>query len=155
MIETNSFILKPATYFKILLKKRLQKQGWIYGLLIAIGLLHLYWYFTNNTYGNLVWAVLCFAIPLFVVVYLYRFSLADVNKNFLSEKKLLFNTANFKLIDNQGNEGNFLFKDIQFVKETPKFWLLYLGKNQFFYIPKHIFKTEKDKEKFKQLIAKY
>jgi hypothetical protein len=154
MIETNPFILKPKTYFKILLKTRLQKQGWIYGLLTVVGLLHLYWYFTNNTYGNLVWAVLCFTIPLFVIVYLYRFSVSDINKDFLSEKQLFFDTSNFKLVDKLGNEGVFTFKDIQFVKETPEYWLLYLGKTQFFYIPKNIFKTNQDKQKFQELITK-
>ncbi len=152
MTETKPFTQLPKTYFGILLKTKFQKKGWLYTLLVAIGCIHLYWFFSNDSYGNLIWAILCFLIPLFVVVYLWRFSVSDENKEFLSEKQLFFDSEKIKIIDANQNEGIIPYQQIQFIKDSPNYWLLYIGKNQFFYIPKNIFNTPEDFDKFQQFI---
>ncbi len=152
MTATKPFTQSPKTYFGILLKTRFQKRGWFFILLFALALLHLYWYFNSDTYGNLVWAFICVVILLGIVVYLYQFAHAQSNQEFLSEKQLFFDSEKMKIVDAKGNEGIIPYDNILFTKETSHYWLLYIDRTQFFYIPKSIFNTPEDFQLFQNYL---
>ncbi len=152
MTSTKPYTLNTNTYFGILLKTRFRKRGWLYIFLIAIGFAHLYWFFSNDSYGNLFWAVLCFVIPLFAITYLWRFSLSGINKEFLSQKQLFFDSEKIKLVDASGNEGLIPYDNLLFVKENSNYWLLYIDKTQFFYVPKNIFNNPEDYSRFQNYL---
>jgi hypothetical protein len=152
MIETEKYSQSPKTYFNIVLKTRIKKRGWLYGLIILLGLIHLYLYLINDVESSIVWAIFCFLYPLFIYIYLYRFSYSKDQREFLDEKQLFFDAEKIKIVENDGGQGEFPYSRINRVKTEKDFWMLYISKSQFIYVPKNIFYTEADCKEFEQNI---
>jgi hypothetical protein len=83
--------------------------------------------------------------------YLYFWSKSKDHQPIFAEKKLSFDN-DFIYFKSNENETKFNPKNIQKVISTTRYWMLYLSKGQFIYIPKDIFFTEEDYNKFSDLI---
>ena len=152
MTETKPFSQDKKTYFGIVLKTAIRKRWWMYLLVILVSLANLYYYAVNGRSSNLIWAIVGFGYIVFILVHLYLFAYDKDKEDFLSEKQLFFNDEAFRMEETTGGFGEMPFSRIKNVVDNEKFWMLYIGKNQFFYVPKDIFYSETDFERFRQLI---
>jgi hypothetical protein len=144
MIETRKFTQSTKTYFNIVLRKNIRKRGWLYALLIILGFVHIFLYIFKQQESSIAWMIVCFTYPFVIYIYLYRFAHSKDQAGFLSEKQLFFDEEKIKLVESDGTNGSFPFSRIWSVREEPSFWMLYLSKSQFIYVPKNIFYNEED-----------
>lgn len=124
----------------------------MYGLFLVGGCVNLYLYLTRDEPSYIIWTVIGFGYLLFIYIYLYRFAYAKDKEDFLSEKQLFFNDSTIRIEEADGGFGEFPFTRINRIIDKGTFWMLYISKNQFLYIPKDIFYSEEDFERFQQSI---
>ncbi len=124
----------------------------MYGLFLLGGAINLYLYLSRDNTSYLIWAILGFGYLLFVYGYLYRFAYAGDKAEFLSEKQLFFNESTIRIEEADGSFGEFPYTRITRIITKELYWMLYISKNQFIYIPKNIFYSKQDLERFEQYI---
>jgi len=124
----------------------------MYLLVILVSLANLYYYIVGDKSSQLIWAIVGLGYIVFILVHLYLFAYDKDKEEFLSEKQLFFNDDALRLEESSGGFGEIPYSRITKVVDNEKFWMLYLGKNQFIYVPKDIFYSETDFERFRQLI---
>ncbi len=152
MTKTKKFSQSPKTYFSIVLNTAIKKRWWLYLLVTIVGIVHLFSYIRTNTMSHLVWAIFGFGYLIFMYLYLYRFAHSKDQSDFLSEKQIFFDKETLRIEETLGGSGEVPFERIQKVLDKGKFWMLYISKNQFFYVPKDIFYSELDFEMFQRSI---
>ncbi|OAD92815.1 hypothetical protein A7A78_02595 [Aequorivita soesokkakensis] len=152
MIETKKFSLSKKLFFNIILKTRIKKSWWLYSLLILIGLVHLYLYIKTTNTSSLVWVIVCLSYPILIYIMLYRYAYSKNQEIFLSERKLFFDSEIIKIDETEGSTSEIPYKKIVSVKNLNEYWMLYLNKDHYFYIPKNIFYTKEDLERFEEYI---
>lgn len=152
MTETRPFSQDKKTYFSIVLNTAIKKRWWMYLLVILVSLGNLYYYFVAARPSSLIWAIVGFGYILFIYIHLYLFAHNKDKEDFLSEKQLFFNDDAMRLEESSGGFGEIPYSRITKVLDNKKFWMLYISKNQFIYVPKDIFYSETDFERFRQLI---
>jgi len=152
MIETKKYSQNPKTYFSIILNTSLKKKKLLYLLVFIIGCVHLLIYVKYNRTASLVWASLAFGYFVFIYIYLYRFAHSKDKKDFLGEKQLFFNNENVRIEEGVGDFGEFPYSRILRVVDEKGFWMLYISKSQFIYVPKDIFYEKEHFEKFQEYI---
>ncbi|MEM7185369.1 MAG: YcxB family protein [Bacteroidota bacterium] len=152
MTETKPFTQEKKTYFTIVLKTALRRRWWMYVLVLFVTLGNFYLYAAKGRSSHLVWALVGLGYFIYIFVYLYRFSYSKDKEDFLSEKQLFFNDDALRIEESAGGFGEIPYHRIHKVVDESDFWMLYLSKNQFVYIPKDIFYSETDYERFRQLI---
>lgn len=152
MIETQKFKQSQKTYFDIVLSTRIRKRWWLYILLIFAGIFHLYLYINTLNYTNLIWSLMCLLYPIIIYISLYRFAYLKNQKIFLSERKLSFNSEIFKITETDGSVSEVPYNKIVKIISKIEYWMLYLNKNTYIYIPKNIFYKKEDLETFEEYI---
>ena len=149
MIETKPYSLTKKIYTKIVFLKRLKNTWWLYSLLIIVGLVNLF-YAKESNYFYIVFA---FAYPILTFVYLYFWSNSKKQQLIFAETKMAFDENYLFFIKNE-NEIKIPYKNIQNIVNKESFWMLYLVKREFIYVPKTIFYSDEDLNKFKFFIKK-
>lgn len=152
MTETKPFTQSKKTYFSIVLYTAYRKRWWMYLLVILVSIFNLYKYLNNNQVSYLIWGLVGVGYILFLYIYLYRFAYSKDKEEFLSEKKLSFDENNIRIEEANGGFGEFPYSRIWKVVDKESFWMLYTSNSQFIYIPKDIFYSEEDFERFQQAI---
>lgn len=152
MIETQKFEQSQKTYFDIVLSTRIRKRWWLYILLIIAGIFHLYQYINTLNYTNLIWSLICLLYPIIIYISLYRFAYSKNQKIFLSERQLFFNSETIKITETDGSISEIPYNKIVKVISKIEYWMLYLNKNNYIYIPKNIFYEKEDLETFEEYI---
>lgn len=149
-IQTNSFSMTPAMYFKIVAKTRLKRYWWLYLGCFLIACMFLPDFGAKDLATFMV--IMGFFYPPFLFVYLYFWTTSSKNKAVFVKKQLTINNEKIlaTLVDNINNEIPFSY--IQNVIETNEYWLLYVTASQFLYIPKTVFRTTADLNKFEEII---
>jgi hypothetical protein len=152
MTETKPFSQDKKTYFSIVLNTAIKKRWWMYLLVLLVSLANIYYYVVAGRSSHLVWSLVGFGYLLFILIHLYIFAHSKDKDEFLSEKQLFFNDDAVRLEESSGGFGEIPYTRIKKVVDKSNFWMLYLSKNQFLYVPKDIFYSETDFERFRQLI---
>lgn len=152
MIETKKFEQSQKIYFDIVLSTRIRKSWWLYILLIIVGIFHLYQYINTLNNSNLMWSLACLLYPVIIYISLYRFAHSKNQKIFLSERQLFFNSEIFKIVENDGSFSEIPYTKIANTVSKVEYWMLYLNKNNYIYVPKNIFYKKEDFEKFEEYI---
>ena len=82
--------------------------------------------------------------PVFSFFYLYFWAVSDKNRAVFLKRNLEFNEDYLTIHVNDGTENRIPFKRVVKSIETRTFYLLYIARAQFIYIPKNSFASEED-----------
>ncbi|WP_420573159.1 YcxB family protein [Kordia sp.] len=144
MIDTKTYHLTKKTYRNIFFSKLkrniLQLIPFLLFLTLLIG-----WQATRFIALYSVCALIL--IGFCILLWFYFKNL----KPFFTETQLKFNEQEFQLTKNDGT-STWLFSSIRNVVVHEEYWLIYLTINSYLYVPKNIFYTEEDFNKFKALL---
>jgi 5-bromo-4-chloroindolyl phosphate hydrolysis protein len=149
MTETKPFYLSKKEYQKIILNRRLKKSWWLYLLMFILGAFHLQ-RFGEDSFSTF-FTIFAFAYPFLTFSYLYFWSGSKGHNPIFQETKLTFDT-DYLYFERNGNESKVNPNTIQKVISNHAYWMLYISKAQFIYIPKNIFHSNEDCEKFSNII---
>ncbi len=145
MIETNKFKLSEKEYYKILFLNTFIYRQWFVLVLIIVMIL--------GIFSERYW--LCLLLPLYLIIFpLYLFSFVKKSNNpairhdmiISFDDKFIFG----KLSD--GSENKLNMENIIKIRNRNKYYLLYISKHQFIYIPKIAFKSNSDRETFEKIV---
>ncbi|WP_345168195.1 YcxB family protein [Algibacter aquimarinus] len=149
MIQTKKYALTKNEYSKIVISKRLKKSWWLYLLMFLLGVLYLP-KFGEDSFSTF-FVLFSFFYPFLMFTYLYFWSRSKGHQPIFAETSLCFDDE-FLYFKGNKNETKLNPDSIQKIISKPKYWLLYMSKAKFIYIPKHIFFSEEDYRKFSNLI---
>ncbi|MFD1613668.1 YcxB family protein [Gelatiniphilus marinus] len=149
MIQTKQYSISKKEYTKIILLKRLKKSWWLYLSMLVLGLFH-FQQFGEDSFSTF-FSIFAFAYPLITFTYLYFWTNSKGHKPIFSKTDLSFDN-DYLYFKRNDNETKLNPNSIQKVISNPDYWMLYISKGQFIYVPKHIFYTENDFDTFSNLI---
>ena len=151
MITTGKIKLTSNYYFKILLLIILKKKWWWLILIAVLGLFMLSE--DNRDSRDLFFTIYIIVLPIYLIINAWRFANSKDNKLFLIER--YFNIYEDKIVGilDDGSESSIKLENFIKVLEFKEFYLLYISKTQYIYIPKSSFKSLQDKEWFNNEIV--
>lgn len=145
MVVTNQFGLTSKEYFIMLITIFLKKKWWIMLLLIFIDIPLM----LEGNYFALV--ILIYPVVAFIQLWSYAYS---------KENNIIFKQRYFEIDSNKmtgfiegGSQSVIMIADFKKVKQTKKYYLLYLAKNQMISFPKNAFQSPVDEIWFKNNIV--
>jgi hypothetical protein len=150
MITTKKIKLSPTELFKILMIRYVKKRWWlllwIWVLAIILALQESY---DSFTYFFIGFAVL---FPILMIIYLWRYVNSDDNKLMFHER--YYEIDKEKINGILDSETFSPIKIEHFIKSDliKNIYLLYVGKDQFIYIPIDSFENEQDRNWFENEI---
>ena len=151
-IETQPFDFTKVTYFKIMVTEYFKKRWWFFGILLLLALFALF--YVQDTYlaANVLSIAVLFGIAMILIFWLYA-------NNY--KRKAIFQPRYYRIDENwietrlhDGTVNRFELKKIKKITADKHYFLLYITKDHFFYIPLSSFKTPEDVEDFKNIINK-
>ena len=150
MIQTSTYSLSSKTYFKILVENRLRRFWWLYLLMIIFSMASLD-RFGEDSFITTYIIVSVLYLP-GIIIYLYLWASSEKNRNLFIPHRLTID-ENKITSTSEGNLHNELpLHFILNVVERKTYWLLYIAKSQFLYLPKAAFPTAEDQAEFRRLI---
>ena len=149
MTQTKAYSISKKEYTKIILSRRLKKSWWLYVLMFVLGIFYLPKFGDDNF--STFFAIFAFSYPFLMFTYLYFWANSKDHQPVFSETNLCFDTE-FIYLKRNGNETKLNPNSIQQVISNPKYWMLYISKGQFIYIPKNIFYSKEDYNKLSTII---
>lgn len=149
MTQTKAYSISKKEYTKIILSRRLKKSWWLYVLMFVLGIFYLPKFGDDNF--STFFAIFAFSYPFLMFTYLYFWANSKDHQPVFSETNLSFDTE-FIYLKRNGNETKLNPNSIQQVISNPKYWMLYISKGQFIYIPKNIFYSKEDYNKLSTII---
>lgn len=150
-IETQTFKLQPNTYFKIMATNRLRRNWWMYLGYFAFALFFLKDFHQSDLTSFMV--IFGFAYPPLLFGYLYYWAQSQRNQAFFMERKMVLDEDKITSIDQDGAHNEIFWKHVFRVVDRPQYWLLYIAKGQFIYLPKDIFHDETDQQTVSNLMS--
>lgn len=150
-IETQSFKLTPNTFFKIIAATRLRRSWWMYLGYFAFALFFLKDFYQSQLTSYMV--IFGFAYPPAVFGYLFYWAHSSKNKAFFLERKLTFDEDKIISTDEDGAHNEIFWKNVFAVVDRTQYWLLYIAKGQFIYLPKDAFQSDKDRQEIAEFLV--
>jgi len=151
MIKTKLYSISKNDYFKIAVQLRLRKSWPIYALTL---LLVIYFF---NRYGEDTFATffVIYGIILIpgMIAYLYYWTHSNENKIVFLPRQLAFDEEKISATV-EGAISEIPIKFITKIVRLKNFWLIYISKSQFVFIPKDAFETDSDKDEFEKWLGK-
>lgn len=151
-IETKEFGLTPMGYFKIVARNRLKHSWLIYLICVAIAVLSISDFGISDLSTFLV--LFGFIYPPFIFVYLYFWTTSNKNKAAFIRKKLTIDSEKIISIDEHNARNEILWKYAIRIVKRNSYWLIYISKGQFIYIPKAAFQSDTDINEFDRISNK-
>ncbi|MFL1011415.1 YcxB family protein [Flavisericum labens] len=136
MVSTKNYSLTKKTYTKIIIGKRFKKSWWLYALMILMSMFYIP-NFGKDSFSTF-FTLFAFIYPIIVIVFLWFWANSKGHNPIFSEIKLSFDDS-FIYFEDNDNETKLNPKTIQNIVSNPKYWLLYISKGRFIYIPKKHF----------------
>ncbi|WP_109830536.1 hypothetical protein [Reichenbachiella versicolor] len=143
MIQTNPITLSKEQFFKLLLVRYIKQKWWLLTIMLIFVVSIASQDVLERT--DFIFLAMFISYPLLIVFQLWRWVNSDENKAFLTERIYCVNDS---LITGKTDENNFstveknnLIKS-EIILGT---YLLYITKNQFFYLPFSSFQSEEDR----------
>ena len=149
MIETKAYQLTQDTFTKIVMRRLFIKKWWFFALFFLVICLYLW----NNNQSEIssFLKFLLFGYPLFYIGYTFFWSRSKNHEGLLAETNLAFDETSM-LFKKNANEVKIPYKNITRLEDYEQYWLLYISKRNFIYVPKNIFYIEEDQQTFKTYI---
>lgn len=150
MITTKNIKQTSKEYFKILVMINIKKRWWIFVLLWLLALVNII-RGRMDTF-NIFFIVFSIVYPLLYLAYLFWFANSKDNKLYFIER--YYDIYEDKIIGflSDGTESPIKLEYFVRVLEMKNYYLLYISKAQFVYLPKDSFKSEQDKDWFENNI---
>lgn len=149
MIQIKPFRLTPNTYFKIIVRRNLQKSWWYYSLCL---LFSFYFLFSTDRSSFAIFMIVFGIVYLpLAMAYYYFWATSSKNKTLFMDRQLILENEKLSMTSD-GIYSELPYKHILNIVETKDYLLLYIAKAQFVYIPKMAFANAADIEGFKKLI---
>lgn len=150
MITTEKINLDKKLFFKILVTNSFKKRIWMFLILWLISIFII----SKETKSafDIYILVISIALPLYYILWFWRFSHSDENRIFFLERYYTINEEEFIGYLNDGNHNT--LKNEYFIRYLKLYnsYLLYISKSQFIYIPETSFKNSNDLNWFKNNI---
>ena len=149
MTQTKEYSISKEKYTKIILLKRLKKSWWLYLSMFVLGVFHLQ-KFGDDSFSSF-FTIFAFSYPFVMFAYLYFWSNSKDHQPIFSETNLCFDN-DYLYFKRNDNETKLNPKSIQKIISNNGYWMLYISKEQFIYVPKNIFYSNEDYLKFNDII---
>ncbi len=144
-IITNQIGLTKRQYFNVLVINWIVTRWWILVLIFCTA------FVLKTEVGNFL-KVFSFLYPVFVVIYLWYYAKTKQNKAFFKERYYKIDGSTMYCETKDNETGNVNLDTVVKVMKRKNYYLVYLSKVQFFYIPVKAFKSQEDAEMFNQLL---
>lgn len=145
-IVTNKFELTPAEFFNILVRNYLKKRSWVIVVLIAMG--GFAYYFSDDL-------TFLFIYLIYPVILLLRFWLYANSR----DNKILFRRRNIELSSEKlmtyyedGTTNSIRLENLRKLERTKTYYLLFITKGTFYYVPFNAFKNVADQHLFEHTV---
>ncbi len=152
MITTKKFSLSKQTYFGILVKTYFRSRWWFPVLFWVFAIL-----FAMDGINTIDLFLVLYAVifPFILLLTFRRQAYSAQNKLFLMERYFEFDTEKSTGYLTDGTAQVIMNSNFFKVFTTESYYLLYLARNQFVYIPVSAFNNEEDKKWFEaEIIAR-
>lgn len=149
MIETKAYRLTQETFTNIVMRRLFVKKWWFFMAFFLLICFHIN--FKGLYKFDSFWSYLLIGYPLFYIGYTFFWSRSKSHKDFLAETNLEFDKVSMLFKKNE-NEVKIPYKNIKRLETYDQYWLLYISKRNFIYVPKDIFYTKEDLHTFKTYI---
>lgn len=152
-IITKEFELTEKEIFKIgITFQLLPKIKWdIFYIVLGIGFISCNIDIITTSIGIFL-IVISILSPLISIIHLKQYSKSRQIKAFLGKRLMIIddNFIDTKLVN--GNEGKYKVSNIVKVLEQKEYFLLYINKKEFLYVPKNVFNSQEDYQNFIRLL---
>ena len=147
----DALALKPlkldrSAYFRLLVKIRLRRNGWLYALLIAMGLYYLFTW-TGEPFHAFITA-LCFGWPLFMVAWIYVWTGRKDNRVIYEERSFVLDEQKMVAATPAGGRSEVPWTYVQRMVEIDGRYLLYISAGQMIVLDKAAFPDRAAEERF-------
>jgi hypothetical protein len=149
MTRTKQFSLSQKEYTKIILKKKLRNSWWIYVIMLFVATFH-FEKIGESSFSTF-FVILAFTYPLISFAYLFFWTKSKGHKPIFTKTNLSFD-QDFLYLERNNSSSKLSLNSFQKIIDRQKYWMLYLSKGQFIYVPKGIFFSDEDYQKFVDLI---
>jgi hypothetical protein len=146
-IYTKTYSITPIEYFIIVSTNRLRRFWWLY-LLCIVSAVYAISHVDQNPLSILL-VIFGLAYPPALFIYLYFWTTSKKNKAIFLDRKLIISDEKITALVEDNSKSEIQWKYIFRFVERRKYWLLYIAKGQFVYIPKEAFQTNDDLDNFK------
>lgn len=136
-IVTNQISLTKKQYFNILVINWIATRWWILVIVFCTA------FILKTEVGNF-FKVFSFLYPAFVVIYLWFYAKTKQNKAFFKERYYKIDGSTLYCETKYNETGTVNLDTVVKVKKRRNYYLVYLSKAQFFYIPVKSFKNQED-----------
>lgn len=152
MIKTAKYIFPPFTYFKIVIKQNLKKSWWLYALCFLFAMKQLF----SDDRSEFSIFMIVFGIVYLPVVLIYYYFWATNKKNepLFVERQLIFDNGKIVITAQNGITSELLVNHIQKTIENTEYFLLYISKSQFIYLPKKAITNDSELVELKRILKK-
>ncbi len=152
----DSITLKPMrltrqAYFRLLVKIKLRKSGWLYGVLIALGVLYLFTW--NGEPLHTFFTVFIFAWPLVMLVWFYVWTGRSDNSRIYEERHFTIDAERIIGITPSGARGEIPWSHVVRVLEIDGRYLLYISAGQMLILDKAAFPDAASEARFRLWLA--
>lgn len=150
-IQTIPFELSPITYYKIVAVNRLRRYWWLYLGCMLIATNHI-WDFGKTDFDTFL-VLFGFLYPPFLFFYLFIWTTSSKNKAIFSQRQLSMDENMIIAVDADGAKSEIPLSYVNRVVQRKAYWLLYIAKGQFIYIPRSAFSSDEDVSAFEEIIS--
>jgi hypothetical protein len=153
MIETETFALNPRQYFRIIATNRLRKSWWLFAGILVLALLYLPRFFEDDL--SKFFVLFSVFYPIYSFGHLWYFAHTKENKAIYKPRSFVIDDIKLASDSEDGLKSEIPFSSIVRVVERKAFWMLYIAKGQFIYLPKSAFRSEEDEAAFNVLLIEH
>jgi len=144
-IITNQISLTKKQYFGILAINWIITRWWMLALIFCAA-------FILKSEIGLFLKIFSFFYPIAVAIYLWHYAKTKQNKAFFKERYYKIDGSAMYCETEDNETGTVNLDTIVKVKNRRNYYLIYLSKAQFFYIPVKAFKNQEDARRFTQIL---
>ena len=145
MIKTKEFPFPKSVYLKILIKNSIKRSLWALAFLVIVASY-------QATKGPSAMLLLLGALPVaylsYIILRCWMHSNAKTNRLFFKERSCEIDDQTIRIVFKEGTDSTIQIVKIARVVKNAQYYLLFLNKKQFIYVPLIAFKTPGDMAKF-------
>ncbi len=149
MIKTKEFPFPKSIYIKILALNSLKRSLWAFVFMIVVAVY-------QATKGPSLTLLLIAALPVLLLAYIifrcWMHSNSKTNRLFFEERTFEINSKDIDIVLKDGPTSKIQINDIARVVKNSSYYLLFLSKKQFVYVPLSAFRTPGDINSFDSIL---
>ncbi|MEX1133033.1 MAG: YcxB family protein [Flavobacteriales bacterium] len=145
--------LTRSAYFRLLVKIRLRKTGWLYALLLVMGFFYLVKWSGEPLHMFI--TILCFGWPLFMLAWFYVWTGRKDNRNIYEERYFVLDEEKAVGTTPGGVRSEIPWSYVQRVVEVDGRYLLYISAGQMLILDKLAFPDKDSEARFLSWVNTY